>query len=98
MFSLLGYPLVNSPTIEMSKPKDSSIPSWQRAASSKEEEKSPKPEQEPEHADTEAAIDDPEAMLLASKHVDKMSEAPTREQAAKFLEHPGVKAAELEDK
>ena len=72
----------------MAKDKDS-IPAWQRVASAKPDEHS----EGPEPSSTTTTED-----MLFTREIEEMPQTPTREQAAKFLEHPATKSATLEDK
>jgi hypothetical protein len=71
------------------------IPAWQHVASSKpDDEADGKSEpSQPSTADPTASED-----LLFTKEVDQMPPVPTREEAKRFLEHPGTKNATLDDK
>jgi hypothetical protein len=73
-----------------------SIPAWQKAASD--------PKDSAESDNAAAKVDpnqpsSPEALpSFEFNEVSEMPPVPTRAEAAKFLEHPGTKAATLEDK
>jgi hypothetical protein len=93
-----------SPTIYRRKRQDNmagdndkpSIPAWQKAAS-----QSNKREELDRTGDDLAAAEESASAGLPSfdfKEVDKLKPVPTREEARKFLEHPGTEDAELEDK
>jgi Pex14 N-terminal domain len=71
------------------------IPAWQRISSSKSDDKADNKSEltQPSAANAAASED-----LVFTKEVDQMPPVPTREEAAKFLEHPGTKNATLDDK
>jgi hypothetical protein len=102
-------PLLSSARILMADDRKS-IPSWQKAVATPHSPSESKSEPEdvsdaqqddipsPRHqsgTDEGSAFDSTELML---KEVDQMPPMPTREDAAKFLEHPGTEKASLEDK
>ena len=74
-----------------------SIPAWQKAASTD-------PKASPDRTDSGPQPDPnprstPETLpTFEFKQVKEMPPVPTRAEAAQFLEHPGTKAATLEDK
>jgi hypothetical protein len=81
---------------------DSSIPAWQRAtaANNLTDQDVPKPSPvEGNQQDFQSAEASAEQMPdFSGKDVDEMAPVPTREDAARFLDHPGTKNAAVDDK
>src|ERR1700709_1652630 len=68
---------------------DNSIPDWQKASSS---------QKGPSEPENNAHVADDGIPDLPYTEVEEMPPIPTLEEAKTFLEHPGTKDADLEDK
>jgi hypothetical protein len=80
---------------------DPSIPAWQRAMASNStaDQDAPKPSPSQTLHDLAGAEATAEQMPdFGGKEVDELAPIPTREEAARFLEHPGTKNAAVDDK
>lgn len=83
---------------------DPSIPAWQRAIvesapTSTEAPDTSRPTSSAAKHDLASAEASAEQMPdLAGREVNEMAQIPAREEAAKFLDHPGTKNATAEDK
>jgi hypothetical protein len=71
-----------------------SIPAWQKAASTDPNNSA----DSKSSTDSSAQPPTPESLPSEFHEVQEMPPVPTRAEAAQFLEHPGTKAATLEDK
>jgi Pex14 N-terminal domain len=81
---------------EMAKDDNTSIPAWQRAASEHDNDEKPTRPSDDLAAAEQAAEGGMPSFNF--KDVDELTTPPTREEAKKFLEHPGTKDASLEDR
>jgi hypothetical protein len=76
-----------------------SIPAWQKAAAADPKDATADTPADPSPPASSATASTPKSLpTFEFTEVKEMPPVPTRADAAKFLEHPGTKAASLEDK
>jgi hypothetical protein len=102
-FIFFQTPLFNNLAVSIMAKDDPSIPAWQRvtAGNSTADQDAPKPSPSPSQTQHDLAGAEAIAEQMpdfGGREVDELAPIPTREEAARFLDHPGTKNAAVDDK